>query len=206
MKKVNVLLTLCVMFLLEGRISGQDEYMYCLYASVTGILPEEINMRPKLPQRFFTTHFNHLEKSGSDISASCFADTEDAGGENPAIQQFKVAINLFEQWKFEESQKMFSEICETDDSQNLARFYLGLCQLYRGYYGQSARNLSLILKNVKVNHHVVTKDFEDDVYFYLAISCLMLPDSKTMSKNLFQKLNYEGCKYREISSGIIDIL
>lgn len=207
MKPVSFFLTLCSILMLQTNITGQSQYAYSLQNNQEIGIGNLGNPFQDFLNSSFRTSFSHLQE--------CLLIGSQSADFNPlplsengtfTANQLTEAIVNFEDWKIESSQKVFAQICEMDSDHNVARFYLGLCQLYRGFYGPAAKNLSLILKNIKLNNQKVTRDFEEDVCFYMAISCMMIPDSRQITKSLFQKLCYEGCKYKEVCQGLIELL
>lgn len=136
---------------------------------------------------------NTLGQSGSTISK------EDC-------ELFQNGVNAFTQWKFDEAQKIFALFIIGHPEDDVARFYLGLAQLYRGYYSASVKNLSLLNKRVSLASKGTNSEFLDDIKLYFAICALKLSDGKQISKTLFRQLNYDGCKYQAVSKGMIDLL
>lgn len=136
---------------------------------------------------------NTLGQSGSTISK------EDC-------ELFQNGVNAFTQWKFEEAQKIFAQFIIGHPEDDVARFYLGLAQLYRGYYSASVKNLSLLNKRVSLASKGTNSEFLDDIKLYFAICALKLSYGKQISKTLFKQLNYDGCKYQAVSKGMIDLL
>ncbi|HEX5624574.1 MAG TPA: hypothetical protein VFX48_01050 [Saprospiraceae bacterium] len=126
--------------------------------------------------------------------------------EKAEAEAFNEAVKLFEDWNFEAAHKLFYRISEAHPGNDLARYYLALTQLYRGFPCKAITNLSLINKRISLAQPGRRSEFLDDVRFYFALSSLLVQRERRMARSLFGQLNYEGGKYQAISTGMIELL
>lgn len=126
--------------------------------------------------------------------------------EKAETETFHEAVKLFEDWNFDAAHKLFYRISEAHPGNDLARYYLALTQLYRGFPCKAITNLSLINKRISLAKPGQRSEFLDDVRFYFALSSLLVQRERRMARSLFGQLNYEGGKYQAISNGMIDLL
>jgi|JI10StandDraft_1071094.scaffolds.fasta_scaffold01936_7 hypothetical protein len=141
---------------------------------------------------------NQLESEVSETSLELLSCRD--------IESFNKGVQLFENWNFVESQKLFYSYTKAHPEDKVARYYLALSQLYSGRYGAAASNFSLLNKNLAFAVGFINPEFKDDVKFYFGISSLMIPDGRKISASLFRQLNYEGGKYQNVCKGLIDLL
>ncbi|MEO6693008.1 MAG: hypothetical protein ABIO44_11755 [Saprospiraceae bacterium] len=226
MKKIILNSNIVLFFTLFGFAStAQDSFTSSPYASVLPI-HYAANSEPEtdLLKNFMRTQFPYLKNgyyafckskanavSGTTVACSNLnfnSGTNHSELENNSTNRDQLlnGIACFENWDFDASQKLFYNYSVMHPNDDIARYYLGLSQLYRGYYGAAAHNFSLLNKRIATATNEVVPEFKDDVKFYFGISTLMIQDGKLISKSLFKQLDYEGGKYQLIIKGLIDLL
>ncbi|MBK9108378.1 MAG: hypothetical protein IPM92_08390 [Saprospiraceae bacterium] len=116
------------------------------------------------------------------------------------------ALEKFESYEFEQAKRLFLQYCELNPTDEKAKFYFALSQLYLGQYGPAANKLSVLNKSVSLKNDPSKQMFKDEIKFYFAWSTLKVCDSPRMAIVLFNQLNYEGGKYQSIANEMINLL
>lgn len=115
-------------------------------------------------------------------------------------------LESFENWKFDESQKILLKYVEGNPEDAMARYYLAVSQINIGLYGPAAYNFSLLNKNLSIMSGGAHSKLLDEIKLYFAICELKISDDKKIAKTLFNQLNYEGGKYQYIAKGMMNLL
>jgi TolA-binding protein len=111
-----------------------------------------------------------------------------AGGSAESRDSLLKALQFYENNQYEEAMKILAPYVDTYPEDNMARFHLSLCQMYREKYAPALQNLS------KLN---TVSDLEnlEDVKWFLALCYLKMVDGKKQAKVLFEQLVATDGKY-----------